>query len=143
MKKIVISILVLSTIAIIIIYMNILEKQAQLKEIKFFNAEYELYRNKEVLYGTDIVTIINKAINSNEKNGIPKNEKGYYIDNENNSIKVDVYMSINKSTYEMETISKVGITNFIANFNLTQFKCSGIEYHKNGRISKIHIEEKE
>ena len=143
MKKTIIFILILIAVFVIVIYMNVIEKQNMLKDTKTFNAEYEAYENKDTLYGTDIVTIINKAINHNEKNKIQKDEKGYYIDDGKDSIKVDIYMSMNDTTYEMETIAKVGVSGFISNFNLVEFKCKSIEYHENGKISKIHIEEKE
>ena len=143
MKKAIIFILILIAIFIIVIYMNVLEKQKILKEAKTFNAEYEVYQDKDTLYGTDIVTIVNKAINHNEKMKIEKDDKGYYIDDGKNTIKVDLYMSMNDTTYEMETIAKVGVSSFISNFNLAEFKCKSMEYHENGKISKIHLEEKE
>ena len=142
MKKIIALILILITIAVIVIYMNVLEKKSLLREAKSLNTEYEVYKNKDTLYGTDIITIINKAIDNNEKNKISKDENGYYIDDEENTIKVDIYMAMNDTTYEMETIAKVGIQSFIANFNLAEFECTNIEYHKNGKISRLHIEEK-
>ena len=124
MKKTIFFILILVIVSIILIYMNILDKQNQLKEARMFNSEYEVYQNKEILYGTDVITIINKAIRNNEKNDIAKDDKGYYIDDENNTIKVDLYMAMNDTTYEMETIEKVGISQFISNFNLAEFRCS-------------------
>ncbi len=143
MKKAIIFILIFIAVFVIVIYMNVLEKQALFNEVKTFNSEYEIYENKDTLYGTDIATIINKAINHNEKNKIQKDEKGYYIDDGKDAIKVDIYMSMNDTTYEMETIAKVGVSGFISNFNLIEFKFKSIEYHENGKISKIHIEEKE
>ena len=42
-----------------------------------------------------------------------------------------------KTTYQMETIEKTGITGFVKNFNLIKFKCSKIEYNdKTKKISK-------
>ncbi len=42
------------------------------------NKEYEYYLGKEI-YGTDVTSLMNKAINENEKNGVEKDEKGYYM----------------------------------------------------------------
>ena len=44
------------------------------------------------------------------------------------------------TTYRMETISKVGIDEFIANFNTAEFKITKMEYHKEtGKIKYIEI----
>lgn len=111
--------------------------------IKQENEYYEYYFEKEI-YGTDVISIINKAINENEQNGIQKNEKGHYIENEENSIKLEIKMLITNKTYPMEEIYKNDITKFVENFNFIKFKCINIEYHKNtGRISKITFEELE
>ena len=111
------------------------------------NKEFEQYINKE-LYGTDVVTIINKAVNNNNKYNIHKDENEYYIDNNENSIIVELIMITNEEkettkTYRMEKINKVGITEFIKNFNTEKFKIKEIKYHnKTGRISYILLEEK-
>ena len=111
--------------------------------IKEENSEYEYYLNKTV-YGTDVTTVINKAINKNEKNKIQKNEKGHYIDNEEDSIKIEIKMITTEKTYPMEEIYNNDITQFVQNFNLIKFKCTSIEYHKKtGKIKNIIFEQLE
>ena len=108
------------------------------------NKSYEDYLQKEI-YGTDVTTLINKAISDNENNKVPKDEKENYINNEQNSIQIDIVMITNQEkgktqTYKMETINKVGITEFIKNFNTAKFKCSQIKYHnQTGKIAYIEI----
>ena len=81
-------------------------------------------------------------IDQNEKNKIEKNEKGYYIDNKQNSIKIDLKMTTIDKTYPMEEIYNNQITNFVQNFNQIKFKCTKIEYHENTKkISKMVFEE--
>ena len=107
------------------------------------NKEYEIYLNKELL-GTDVTTVINRAMNDNTKNSVLKDEKGFFIQNDTNSIKVEVIMFNEEkpTTYQMETIQKVGMNRFIDNFNLISFKCLNIEYHKKSKlISKIIFEQ--
>ena len=53
------------------------------------NKEYEQYTKNSIL-GSDLMTLINKASNQNDKNGIEKDEKKYYIENDTNSIKIEV-----------------------------------------------------
>ena len=109
--------------------------------IKEENNEYEYYLNKTV-YGVDVTSIINKAINENEKNNIQKNEKGYYIENDEDSIKIEIKMITIEKTYPMEEIYNNDITKFVQNFNLIEFKCTNIEYHeKTGRVSKLQFEQ--
>ena len=121
----------------------ILNKQSEKKQISIENYEYEQYLNKQVI-GTDVATLINKVVDQNEKNKVQKNEKGYYIDNEENSIRIDLKMTTINKTYPMEEIYNNKIANFVQNFNLIEFKCTSIEYHnKTGKIAKLTFEELE
>lgn len=109
--------------------------------IKEENSEYEYYLGK-TLYGTDVATLINKAVNQNENNRIEKDEKGYYTENSDNSLKIDIKMITIDKTYPMEEIYNNDITKFVQNFRLIEFKCTKIEYHKKtGKISKITFEQ--
>ena len=106
--------------------------------------QYEAYLNSNI-YGTDVVTLINKAISNNDANNVTKDEKGFYINNGSNSIQIDLVMITDEekeetTTYKMETIYKVGVTEFIKNFNTTNFKCTKVEYHKQtGKIAYIEL----
>lgn len=141
------NIILISTILLIIIIIcvgGISFNSKKLLVVKQANKEYEQYMNKNI-YGTDVITIINKAIYNNQKNNIPKDEKEKYIENEENSIIIELVMITNEeknktTTYRMETISKVGIDEFIANFNTAEFKITKMEYHKEtGKIKYIEI----
>lgn len=145
MKKILICLIIVLVAITIVVSMWISGNNTKLANIKENNQKYEIYLDKEV-FGTDVTTVINKAIDDNEKREIPKDEKGFFIQNDTNSIKVELVM-INedkKETYQMETLNKVGLSGFIKNFNLINFKCSKIEYHdKTKLISKIIFEQTE
>lgn len=93
------------------------------------NKKFEDYLNKEV-YGSDLATLINNAVDSNEKNKVQKNNKGIYIDNNTNSINIEIKMKDDDSTiYKMEKIYNGGISNFINYYSNIKFKCTKIEYH--------------
>lgn len=135
----------LIAISIVIIFFStiglITMHKTQISSVKRYNSQYEQYAGK-TLYGVELTSIINKAINENEKNKIPKDEKQYYIENNENSIKIYIKILSTEKTYTMEEIYNKDITKFVQNFNLIPFKCSKIEYHKNtGKISKITFEE--
>ncbi len=139
MKKILICLIIVLVATTIVVSMWISGNNTKLAKIKENNQKYEIYLDKEV-FGTDVTTVINKAIDDNEKREIPKDEKGFFIQNDTNSIKVELVMlnGESKETYQMETLNKVGLSGFIKNFNLINFKCSKIEYHdKTKLISKI------
>ena len=137
MKQSLLIILAIIFIVICIISGTLFNIQAENKEISKYNLEYEKYLNKEIL-GTEVATLISKVIDQNEKNKIEKNEKGYYIDNKQNSIKIDLKMTTIDKTYPMEEIYNNQITNFVQNFNQIKFKCTKIEYNENTtKISKM------
>jgi len=141
MKQTLLLILALIFIVICIVCSNLIEIQSQKQEIKKENYEYEKYLNQEV-YGTEVATIISKIVDKNEKNNILKDEKGHYIQNNQNSIKIDLKMTTIDKTYPMEEIYNNKIVNFVQNFNTIKFKCTNIEYHKEtGKISKLIFEE--
>ena len=98
-------------------------------EILKNNAEYESYLNKEI-YGAELATIMNKVIDSNETNAIDMDNKGKYIDNNIDSIKMDILITDNETLYDIETIYRGGIENFVKNYNTIKFQCSDIKYHE-------------
>ena len=141
MKK---SFLIITAIILIIIFIvlgYIFEAQAKQNEVISYNKQYESYLGKEI-YGAEIATIINKVTEQNERNNVAKDEIGYYINNETNSIKIDLKMITIEKTYPMELIYKNDITSFVKNFNVILFKCTNIEYHKEtGKVSKLIFEQ--
>ena len=57
------------------------QKQQELDEVKnqtAFNQQYESY-DRDSLYGTDLVSVLNKAIDNNEKYGVTSNFESMYI----------------------------------------------------------------
>ena len=92
------------------------------------NMEFEKYQDVEV-YGADLATIINRAVDRNEKNKVSKNNTGIYIDNDSNSISIEIKMKDNDTIYQMETIYNGGIQNFISYYSNIKFKCVDIKYH--------------
>ena len=105
------------------------------------NEEYEKYKDQEV-YGIDLATLINKAVDKNEKNNIPKDDKNLYIQNDENSIEIEIYIEDNETTYKMKVFYNSGTEQFIQYYGDIKFKCSKIEYHeKTGKIKYILFEQ--
>ena len=137
MKKTAIIIITIFIIIIAIVAINLKAVADDKKAIKQFNQEYEQYLGKQV-YGTEVTTVINKAIENNKKYNISKDENDMYIDDGKNCIKVELNMVTVEKTFQMEQLYKAGLTEFVKNFNTIYFECNNIEYHKeNGKVSKI------
>lgn len=92
------------------------------------NKEYESYAEGNIL-GTSLMTLIHKAINQNERNEIPKDNRNYYSENEENSVKIEIKFLESDKIYPMEAIVNLGSEQFIKNYNSMQFKCTKKEYH--------------
>lgn len=112
------------------------------KNSKISNFKYEQYLNKEIT-GNELVTVINMAIDNNEKNKVEKDKKGMYIENETNSIKIEIKISDNDTIYNMETIYNKGTQNFIQYYGEAKFKCVDIKYHTNTNKVKYMLFEQE
>ena len=144
MKKsiIIISLILIAAIAISVSLISLNSKTS--KAILKQNSEYEQYL-QGTIYGTDVITLINKSISNNETSNVEKDTKGYYIRNDTNSIQIDLVMITDEekdetTTYKMEAISKLGTTEFIKNFNIAEFKCTKKEYHsQTGQIAYIEL----
>lgn len=141
MKKIIICILSIFLIIICIVVYGVYQKNENTAQIGVDNKTYESYENKEVL-GTDIISIINKATDSNKKNDIKIGEDGNYIDNGKNSIRIEIkFLELDK-VITMERINNVGIEKFWSNYGVLSFKCTKIEYHeKTHRVKYMYFEE--
>lgn len=144
MKKSVVIIVVMLIITITACMVVISINNKKILAQKQSNKDYEQYTNKSI-YGTEVITLINKAMDNNKKNNVIQDAKGYFIENDNNSIIVELIMITNEEkektkVYRMETISKGGIEEFISNFNTAKFKITELKYHeKTKKIKYIQI----
>ena len=109
--------------------------------INFENNPYTSILNKEIS-SAELATLINKAMNKNAENKIEKDDKGYYIENDENSIKIDVQFIIEDTILTGVQIERSNETEFITAYNSAKFKCTKIEYHKITKLAKhLYFEE--
>ncbi len=148
MKKIFFSIILIVIIILAIVLVGISDNNKKVATTLEFNSQFEKF-NGQTIYGADVLTIINKAIDNNENNGVQKDDNGFYIEDDN-SVKVELTLlstgedgEIVEVTYQMETLQKAGLTEFIANFGLTSFECTNIEYNSQNRVSKVYLKQLE
>lgn len=140
MKKIAIFLFIIIVIVATMYYLylnNIFNLRSAEKE----NSKFELSQGQEV-YGSDLATLINRAIDSNNKNEIKKDNKGKYIENDKNSIKMDIKFTDTDVTYDMETIYNGKIQEFVNYYGGIRFKCTEVQYHNStGLIKYIKFEQ--
>ena len=122
MKKLALIFLIGVIVIVGIAYMY-LNYKANYYEAKRENNQFESYYNQE-FYGAEVATIINKAIDNNLTNQVQRDNKGKYIDNDTNSIKIDIKMLDNDTTYDMETLYAGGMDKFVQYYNEIKFKCT-------------------
>ena len=147
MKKTYIYIICFFILIIAIIIGKYYDYKNKKAEIDQFNLEYEQFAQEEI-YGTQLATVINKAIDNNEINDVEKeyieNEEKkyyYYVSNDTNSVRIDIKILDNDTTYKMESLYQGEITTFVQYYNSVMFKCSKIEYNKAGKVSYMMFEQ--
>ena len=140
MKKTLIIMLILFVAILAAVSIAVVDLQQTGKQVKQFNQIFEEYKDKSLL-GSEVASLINKAIDNNEKNQISKNDKGIYQEDGKYSVQILVKLEKEGEYFTMERINALKITEFVKNFSLQDFKCTGIEYHKETkRVSKVYFE---
>lgn len=138
MKKILTILIFLLLIVIVIVVYQYNSYKVQALRNQKLNEEYEMFTKGEIL-GTSLITLINKAIDSNQKNNIQLDENKLYMSNEHNSIRIEVKFSESDEIYSMESIGKLGPEQFIKNYATMTFKCVEKLYHEKANTIKYML----
>lgn len=142
MKKILILFSIL-IIILAIVWINYTGYKTQYDSIKKENLEFEKYYQKEV-YGRDLTTVINKAFDDNTRNKVEKDSNNQFIENDENSIKIDIKMTDIDKTYTMENFYNSGMERFVQYYGTIKFKCTKIEYHnKTQKVKYLYFEQEQ
>ena len=140
MKKLALFFLIVVIIVTGISYMY-LNYKANYNEAQKQNKRFESYLGQEI-YGSELTTIINKAVDNNENNEVEKDNKGNYINNENNSIQIDINIIDNEKTYKMVMLYQGGMDKFVIYYGEIKFKCTKLEYHsKTNKVKYMLFEQ--
>lgn len=123
------------------------------EQLVLFNNEYESY-NRKLLRGTDVISIINKAISNNTKYGIKgSNEPNYFMQVEFEMKEALVYTQTGTSdNVNFEVGQRYNITSFnniknnveaFTDFKRRIFDCEELKYNrKTGRVNYIFFIER-
>lgn len=140
MKKIAVFFIIIIAIVSSITYLYFNYK-ASYNSAQKENAKFEMYKDKEIL-GSELTTIINKAVDTNEKNEVRKDNKGKYIDNGTNSINIDIKFIDDDVIYNIEKIYQNGTDTFLYYYRDITFKCSDVQYHTStGKVKYMLFEQ--
>ena len=142
MKKTIIYIITAVIIICVLIASKLYANKQYLVEIKKFNTKYEKYLNNEIV-GTEVASVINQAVDNNEYYRVKKDDSDKYIQNDENSIIIEVKITEFKEEklYSMETLYGGGMTEFVKYYGQIPFKATKIEYNKNKKIKFILFEQ--
>ena len=111
------------------------------RKIIELNKEYESYTEGEIT-GISLITLINKTVDLNKKNNVKTDENDLFVDNNTNSIRIDIKFLESDTVFPMEKIEKLGSNLFVKNYAGISFKCTKKEYHeKNNMIKYMYFEE--
>lgn len=143
MKKTILALALILIVIVIIIVVKISDNSKKVNDIAKFNEQFEAIYNDKIVYGADVLTIINKAIDNNNTYKIKKDNNGYYIDDDKYCLKVELALLITSEEgelkevqYPMETLEKAGLDGFISSFSLTKFECTSSIYNSNRKNCK-------
>lgn len=137
MKNKILLIASIFMIILIISLYGIYKYRSSIYESQKINNEYKSYYNSQVI-GAELVSIMNRTEDVNEKYGIKKNEEGFFIENETNSIRIYISFKYEDEyrTLEMERIINNGTQNFLKVYSTANFKCTDISYHSSSNNVK-------
>ena len=140
-RTLIISISIILIICAIFLSMFYRNKQKYNEQQKF-NIRYEKYLYNEIL-GTDIATIINQAVDDNEKAMVKKDENNKYIQDDINSIYIEIKITefAEEETYTMETLYNGGMNEFVKYYGQIKFKCDKIDYNSKGQVKYMLFEQ--
>lgn len=142
MKKTLIISIISVMVFGVIFFSKYFEYKKKYSEIKKFNIKYEKYLKKDVL-GTDITTIINHAVDDNEKAFVKKDENGNYIQNDENSVIIEIETKdLGESRiFSMETLYDAGMNDFVKYYRQIKFMCKKIEYNSQKKVKYMLFEQ--
>ena len=139
MKRIIIFFGTVLVVILIIFSYNYIQYQINQRTVLKYNQAF-LQFNRKNIYGTDITSVINKAVNNNEQSKILKNDSGEYISDEENSVKIYITFEKEGTCYSMEKIYEKSMQEFTKLFGGVKFDCTDVKYHKNGKVSEMYFQ---
>ena len=116
----------------------------KVNERKKFENNKELEKYNTTVEISGLISAINIAVNKNDENLVEEDENGYYIQNEKNSVEIEVKFLQSDQTFKMEKLYKNDLKKLAELYVGQKFKCMQVKYHKStGYIKYLYFEELE
>ena len=140
------------------------DKEVDAKRLQEFNAQYEVF-NRKLLYGTDIISVANKAVSDKKTKGVEvsvsatikqANSTIFTSQREYKEDELEEIAKTNNPKYEKireEVLKGKPISDLASDqnygaykdyqmFKLSTFKCTGVEYEDStGAVQKLKFEQ--
>lgn len=141
MKKKLLVILGIFIIILLFVVYLLYNYKKDVIQAQNFNRQYEVYYEKIIL-GTDLATVLNKAMDHNKKNDVAKDSENRYYQETEKSLLIEIKFSESEKTFKMEDILLRDMENFINFYATASFKCTKIEYHElNKQVKSLYFEQ--
>lgn len=141
MKKKILVILGIFIIILIFVVTLLYNYDKAVKRAQNFNKQYEAYYDKTIL-GTDLATVLNKAMDYNKQNDTQKDENDKYYIETDKSLLIEVKFIEKDENVKMEDILLQDMENFIKYYATSSFKCTKIEYHEeNKQVKSLYFQQ--
>lgn len=139
MKKIVFIFVIIIAILSSFCYIYSQKKITKNKKIASYD-KYQKLLDTEIP-GTDLASLINESIDKNKTNEV-NSENGLYIENDDNSMIIEIKFIESDNPIRGEKIYLNGIDRFIELYGSSNFKCTKVDFHKkNYEIKYLYFEE--
>lgn len=139
MKKIVLIFVIIIAILSSFCYIYSQKKITKNKKIASYD-KYQKLLDTEIP-GTDLASLINESIDKNKTNEV-NSENGLYIENDDNSMIIEIKFIESDNQIRGEKIYLNGIDRFIELYGSSNFKCTKVDFHKkNYEIKYLYFEE--
>ena len=139
MKKIVLIFVIIIAILSSFCYIYSQKKITKNKKIASYD-KYQKLLDTEIP-GTDLASLINESIDKNKTNEV-NSDNGLYIENDDNSMIIEIKFIESDNPIRGEKIYLNGIDRFIELYGSSNFKCTKVDFHKkNYEIKYLYFEE--
>lgn len=101
---------------------------AKIKMNQEYIAQYSSYFGQKIT-GTELVTLMNRIVDNNEKLNIEKTEEGKYLEDTQQAIRLEILFTDNEETYSLESVYESGASTFMEFYGSINFICEHIEYY--------------
>ena len=108
-----------------------IQADQKLQDLKNEQAEYN-YLEKTIT-GSELATLMNKAINKNYKNGVEQGEE--------KAIEIEIKFLDSDKIFKMEALNKAGLQKFVELYSTQNFKCASQKADNQGIINSLFFEE--